>query len=75
LGISFRTKLPLGKLDFSPVRNHSLSADHPISVNNFRILDHANTQTDLKILESLYIHEEKPKLNTATSAMQLTIVQ
>ena len=74
LGISFRTKLPLIKLDFSPVRNHSLAANHPISVNNFRILDHGNSQADLKILESLYIHDQKPNLNTASSAVQLIVV-
>lgn len=57
------------KLDFSSICNHTVSDDHLINDNNFRYLDHVNSQAVLKILESLDIHEQKTYLNTAATAV------
>jgi hypothetical protein len=75
LGISSRTFRRLGKTDQSAVREHSELTDHPISMQNFSIIDQTNNYNDRKILESLYIKQHKPALNIATPSLPLHVVQ
>ena len=70
-GFSVRTGLPLQSPPFSAIRDHSFQEDHLITPQQFKILAKSNS-TDLRLLESLYIHKEKPSLNT-TSPLELNI--
>ena len=47
----------------SALRIHSLDKKHYLTNDNFKILDTANNESDLRILESLYIFKNRPKLN------------
>ena len=59
----------------SSIFDHKFSCDTQITANDFKILDYASSEFRLRILESLYIHKEKPPLNDMKSAMPLLIVQ
>ena len=58
----------------SSIFDHKFSCDTQINTNDFSILDYSSSEFRLRILESLYIHKEKPKLNDMQSAMPLLIV-
>jgi len=77
-GISVRTGAPLSVPPFSHIREHRehhLDCFSPqISLDHFKAIDSTKNTTDLRILESLYIHKTKPKLNSALSAYPLSIV-
>jgi hypothetical protein len=75
-GRSFRTGRPLAQPPHSSVRLHTeqCSLAPPVSINQFKILCNASSQTDLRILESLYIHKLKPKLNNQSSSFPLSIL-
>ena len=73
-GISFRTSQPLGTVTHSKIRDHSINSDHPIKEDNFKIIDSA-TLSDLRILESIYIHKHMPNLNSQGSSHQLFILK
>ena len=75
LGKSVRTGKFLSNPDPSPIRDHSLSCDHVVSPDNFTILGKAYSLLDLKILESLYIFEQKPSLNNMSSSFPLQTVR
>ena len=62
-GISFRTKYRLSKPAFSSIREHSEKCDHMILNQNFSILDYASHDSDLCILESIWIWKLRPQLN------------
>ena len=74
MGMSDRT----GKMVITPasssVRDHSFQCDTPFSISNFEILIKANSVLDLRILESLHIYKQKPKINGKNSAVPLSIV-
>ena len=59
----------------SSIFDHKFSCDTQISTNDFKILDYNSSEFRLRILESLYIHKEKPRLNDMQSAMPLLIAQ
>ena len=59
----------------SSIFDHKFSCDTQISSNDFKILDYSSSEFRLRILESLYIHKEKPNLNDMQSAMPLLIAQ
>ena len=59
----------------SSIFDHKLSCDTQIEANNFKILDHSSSEFRLRILESLYIHKERPQLNDMQSAMPLLVIQ
>ena len=59
----------------SSIFDHKFSCDTQIESNNFKILDYSQTEFRLRILESLYIHKERPQLNDMQSAMPLLVVQ
>ncbi|KAL7631831.1 UNVERIFIED_CONTAM: hypothetical protein RMT77_017855 [Armadillidium vulgare] len=73
MGISFRTNLPISHPEYSAIRDHSNLTKHPISLQNFSILQNASNDEDLKILESLYIKTINPTLNTQNSSLSLLI--
>src|SRR5678816_3276172 len=56
-GFSFRTILPLYSPEFSSMCSPSHEKDHPITTNDFSILDSVTDSRDRKILESLYNHQ------------------
>ena len=54
-GVSFRTGVPLTRPPLSAVREHLESCPAYYDMNNFKILASAAHESDVKILESLYI--------------------
>ena len=74
LGISYRTGNRLQNPPHSAPRIHSLDRKHYLTKDNFKILDTANNESDLRILESLYIFKNRPKLNMDSSAATLSVV-
>ena len=72
-GISDRTGRMLTSPTHSSIRQHSHSCDTPFSIDNFKIID--SDITGLRILESLYIHKKKPKLNGNCSSYPLCVVR
>ena len=42
---------------------HHQNTNHPMNKNNFTILSAHNNNISLRLLEFLYIHKHKPKLN------------
>ena len=73
-GKSYRTGNYVNKTN-SSIFDHKFSCDTQIDTNNFKILDHASSEFRLRILESLYIHKERPQLNDMQSAMPLLVAQ
>ena len=72
-GGSFRTNNPLSNPEKNNILDHSLTANHPIIIENFKILTSCD-RFDLRLLESLFIHKLKPSLNDQHSLTDLLIV-
>ena len=75
IGISHRTGRHLNSLANSSIRDHSLKNNHPIKTQNFSVIDSCRNLNDLRILESIYINQIKPKLNEMDSATQLFVIK
>ena len=73
LGKSPRTNRPVTVPTHSTTRNHCHENDHQLSLNDFKIIDSANNEHELRILESLYICKEKPSLYIDQSATPLSL--
>ena len=73
-GISSRTGHPLLNPPHSAARDHADQCASDLSLNSFQILCSQKSNSDLRILESLYIHRLKPNLNDMASAFPLKIV-
>ena len=73
LGKSPRTNRPVTVPAHSTPRNHCHESDHLLSLNDFKIIDSANNEHELRILESLFICKEKPSLNIDQSATPLSL--
>ena len=73
-GRSHRTDRILANPPHSNIRDHAETCGSPIVLDNFNIIDSCNNSNDLRILESLYIHKERPSLNNMQSAHPLYIV-
>ena len=71
-GLSFRTGQHITNPEHSPIRDHSLTHDHPISVTNFKILKTSHIELHRKILESLYIQKLQPDLNIMNASLPYT---
>ena len=54
--------MPFSNPPFSNIREHALSFDHPIKVDNFSVLARCPSH-DLRLLESIFIHKFSPNLN------------
>ena len=72
-GRSFRTNNLLN-VPNSTIFDHYINYNHIISDDNFKILDRCR-EFDLKILESIYISEIKPSLNSNSGCFELQIVK
>jgi len=72
-GVSFRTQRPLRVKEASTIRDHVLECGARIEDDNFVVLDSAQDDLQLRVLESLYIKKECPELNRDSSAVQLYI--
>ena len=73
-GVSFRTFRHLSKPDFSSIRLHCETQNHPFNRKSFTVIDSCNSKTDLKLLESLHISQKHPSLNTSKIATPLNII-
>ena len=73
-GRSFRTNRLLTTPPHSNIRDHTFNWHSPITLENFTILNSCKSETDLHILESLYIYKTNPVLNSSQSAHHLNIV-
>ena len=75
LGKSFRTGNRIASPSHSKVREHIVnSCPQSVSLDNFKILTSSSNFSDLKILESLYIHYLRPDLNSNDSSCPLNVV-
>ena len=72
-GVSFRTGVPLTRPPDSAVREHLESCPASYDINNFKILASDSHESDLKIMESLYIGKLKPSLNSQLSSYPLAV--
>jgi hypothetical protein len=72
-GLSVRTGRTLSSPPYSAIREHSLSNDHPIRNDSFKIV----AQTDkhwVRTLESIVIHRLSPSLNDSAASVPLHIL-
>ena len=73
-GFSSRTGRPLKQPTFSSVRNHCLdSCGINFSISDFKVLAKCQTETELRITESLYIKIKKPLLNIENGSFNLKL--
>jgi hypothetical protein len=72
-GVSVRTGKPALTPANSKIRDHAISQDHPIVQNNFKIIG-STIKPDLKLLESILIHQSRPTLNDMSSSTPLSIL-
>ena len=72
-GVSHRTGSVLKNKEFSSIRSHALSCRHTIEYSNFSILSQSSNHYSLPILESLYIKQLSPHLNSQTTSVPLHI--
>lgn len=71
LGISHRTGQHLNSVTHSAPRDHCDSNDHPFLIEHFSIVNHAQNEFELRILESLHIYKDRPTLNIDKSSVPL----
>lgn len=73
LGKSHRTGQLLSSPSASSIRDHALSCQSSLGIDDFQILSRSSTFPDLRILESLHIHRLRPQINDMSSAYPLNI--
>ena len=73
-GVSPRTGNPVVRPPESSIRDHVIECNSNLSAQNFKIVASNNSTISLRILESLYIINNKPDLNNTKSAFPLKIV-
>ena len=72
-GVSHRTGITLNKKEFSSVRNHCQKCKHNIKYSDFKILGQSQNKFSLLFLESLFIKQFQPSLNSSSSSKPLQI--
>ena len=72
-GVRFHMGVPLARPPHSAMREHLSHVLLPMT-KNFKNLASAAHESDLRILESLYIAKLKPSLNSQRSSYPLTVV-
>ena len=55
-------------------RQHALDFDHPIKLENFKLVNKSN-KYEIKIVESILIHKLGPNLNDRGNSFPLSILQ
>ena len=73
LGISHRTGCNLSNKENSPIRTHAAHCKYTVKYKDFEILSQAPTYHTLPFLESLYIKQLSPNLNSQTTSVPLHI--
>jgi len=73
-GFSFRTNKQLMNPSFSKIRDHSHTLDHVYNETDFKILYRARNSSELRVAESLFIHRNRPSLNSNETAVTLNII-
>ena len=74
-GLSPRTNKQISNPSFSAVRAHAHELDHPFSKQDFRLLHRADSNTDTKLLEAIYIKHMNPELNNNLTHSHLHVVK
>ncbi len=59
---------------FSKIRDHSHTLDHMYNETDFKILYKARNSNELRVAESLFIHRNRPSLNSNETAVTLNII-
>ncbi len=59
---------------FWKIREHSYTLDHMYNVTHFKILYKARSNSELRVAESLFIHKNRPGLNSNEAAVTLNII-
>ena len=73
-GISSRTGKPLKQPSYSAVREHCENiCKTSFSINDFKVLNNCQSESELRISESLFIKCKKPALNVENGAFNLKI--
>lgn len=72
-GISHRTLTPLNTKELSAPRDHANKCHSPLKDSHFKIISQASDKISLLVLESLYIKELQPTLNSNSSSIPLLI--
>ena len=67
IGISHRTGIRLKDPEFSNIRNHTKKCKYDIKYKDFKIIGRAKNKHQLTILESLFIKQMVPNLNSQTT--------
>ena len=73
LGVSVRTGVPLSKQPYSAIYDHREKKDHPINKKDFKIIGRTYNVNSLRLLESLHIFKNKPRMNTGLP-VELSVV-
>ena len=55
-GISYRTNASLNTVENSDIRDHIRTKNHPLQMSVLSVIGSVNNQSDLHILEVIYIH-------------------
>ena len=63
MNLSVRSQLPIPHPNFSAIMQHHTETKHNLSPDDFTIFLCYSNNTDLRLIESLYIHRMKPSLN------------
>ena len=71
IGVSHRTGSKLSNPEFSNIRNHSRNCRYNIKYQDFKIIGRANNDHQLTILESLFIKQMVPNLNSQSTSVPL----
>ena len=72
-GVSHRTGCTLNKKEISAIRTHCQKCKHDIQYRDFKILAQAQNRHSLLFLESLFIKQLNPNLNSCTTSIPLKI--
>ncbi len=59
---------------YSKIREHSQTLDHMYTETDFKILYKAENNSELRVAESLFIHKNRPNLNSNESSVTLNII-
>ncbi len=56
---------------YSKIREHSHTLDHMYNETDFKILYKARNDSELRVAESLFIHKNRPSLNSNEPSVTL----
>ena len=75
-GISYRTGRPYNTKEYSSIRDHCSNTNHCFKFDNFSILTSCHSsESDLRLLETIFIKRLKPSLNKTLAAVPLNILE